>query len=75
VAAAAAARRRWPELAHRYGLRLYELALANLLERDRLFTERLRRDAETLGLETIEVDGTAEAGEVAGRVAQSLCLA
>lgn len=33
-------------------------ALANLLERDRLFTERLRRDAARLGLPAIDVDGS-----------------
>jgi hypothetical protein len=50
-------------------------ALANLLERDRLFTEQLRSEAETLNLETIEVDGAEDAGEVARRVARSLGLA
>lgn len=33
-------------------------ALANLLERDALFTERLERETSSLGLPTMEVDGT-----------------
>jgi len=49
-------------------------ALANLLERDRLFTEELRAEAGMLGLETIEVDGAETAAEVARRVEQSLGL-
>jgi hypothetical protein len=33
-----------------------ELALGNLLERDRMFTERLRSEAQRLELRVIEVD-------------------
>lgn len=50
-------------------------ALANLLERDRLFTEKLRSEAGRLDLETIEVDGAEDAGGVARRVARTLGLA
>jgi hypothetical protein len=46
-------------------------ALANLLERDRLFTERLRRETGELGLRAIEVDTTMDEDELAGRVAQA----
>jgi 2-phosphoglycerate kinase len=35
-----------------------ERALGNLLERDRMFTERLRSEAQRLELRVIEVDGT-----------------
>jgi hypothetical protein len=45
-----------------------ERALANLLERDRLFTEALRAECAVLGLPTIDVDGSAPAEAVADRV-------
>jgi hypothetical protein len=49
-------------------------ALRNLLERDRLFTERLGAEARDLGLQVIEVDGgVSEAGLVA-RVADTFGL-
>jgi 2-phosphoglycerate kinase len=35
-----------------------ERALANLLERDRMFTDRLRAETQRLGLPTIEIDTT-----------------
>jgi 2-phosphoglycerate kinase len=51
-----------------------ERALRNLLERDRLFTERLGAEARDLGLQVIEVDGgVSEAGLVA-RVADTFGL-
>ena len=47
-----------------------ERALGNLLERDRLFTERVSRETERLGLARVVVDlGTTEE-ELAGRVAE-----
>ena len=51
-----------------------ERALANLLERDRLFTERVRAEAEELGLPTIEIDGSEPAVAVAARAAHLLGL-
>lgn len=47
-------------------------ALANLLERDRLFTERLRAECAELGLPTIDVDGAESAETVADRVSAVL---
>lgn len=49
-------------------------ALANVLERDRRFTDRLRAECEALGLPTVEVDGTAGAEAVADRVSAVLRL-
>ncbi|WP_345567110.1 hypothetical protein [Nonomuraea rosea] len=51
-----------------------ERALRNLLERDRLFTERLGGEARRLGLRVIEVgDGMTE-DELAGRVTEAFGL-
>jgi hypothetical protein len=49
-----------------------ERALANLLERDRLFTERLRRELADLDLTKIEVDGSLTVDELVGQVAHDL---
>ena len=49
-------------------------ALANVLERDRLFTQRLRRECAVLDLPVIEVDGGLDAEEVADRTAAVLGL-
>jgi 2-phosphoglycerate kinase len=51
-----------------------EKALRNLLERDRLFTERLREEAAGLGLRVIEVDVTTTEDDLAGQVTQALRL-
>lgn len=45
-----------------------EKALRNLLERDAMFTERLRAETRRLGLPAIEVDGTMTEDELTGRV-------
>jgi adenylate kinase family enzyme len=47
-------------------------ALANLLERDRLFTERLRLECAELGMPTIDVDGSEPIETVADRVERAL---
>jgi 2-phosphoglycerate kinase len=47
-----------------------ERALANLLERDRMFTERLRHEASRLDLRVIEVDPTMTEDELAGQVTE-----
>jgi 2-phosphoglycerate kinase len=49
-------------------------ALANLLERDRMFTERVRAEAAGLGLRVIEVDTTLTEDELAGRVSEGFGL-
>ena len=49
-------------------------ALENLLERDRMFTERLRAEVGRLGLGSIEVDGAMTEDELADRVAATLGL-
>jgi 2-phosphoglycerate kinase len=49
-----------------------ERALANLLDRDRMFTERLRRDAERLALPMIEVDTRMTEDDLVERVARTL---
>ena len=49
-------------------------ALANLLERDRLFTDRLRAECEGLGLPVIDVDGSESVPVLAGRVEAVLGL-
>jgi hypothetical protein len=49
-------------------------ALANLLERDRMFTERLREEATELGLRVINVDATVTEDDLAGRVAHAFGL-
>ncbi|MFZ0048277.1 MAG: hypothetical protein WAL16_20715, partial [Streptosporangiaceae bacterium] len=52
-----------------------ERALANLLERDRLFTERLREETRSLGLRVIEVDPTVTEDDLARQVSGALGLA
>ena len=49
-------------------------ALHNLLERDRMFTDRLRQEAAGLGLPVIDVDTTATEDDLAGRVARAFGL-
>jgi hypothetical protein len=51
-----------------------ERALRNLLERDRLFTERLGVEARRLDLRVIEVGGPMTEDDLAGRVAEALGL-
>jgi hypothetical protein len=51
-----------------------ERALCNLLERDRMFTERLGAEATRLGLRVIEVGGPMTEDDLAGRVAGALGL-
>ena len=51
-----------------------ETALRNLLERDRMFTDRLRDEAERLELGVIEVDTTMTQDDLAERVTQALGL-
>lgn len=48
-----------------------ERALANLLERDRMFTDRLYRDTKRLGLRAIEVDVTMTEVELTELVAKA----
>ncbi len=50
-------------------------ALTNLLERDRLFTERLREETTRLGLRVIEVDTTVTEDDLARQVSDALGLA
>ena len=49
-------------------------ARRNLLERDRLFTDRLRSETARLGLPAIEVDTTMTEDELTDRVTKSLGL-
>lgn len=51
-----------------------ERALANLLERDRLFTDRLREATTSLGLPAIEVDGSVGADALTAQVAGAFGL-
>jgi hypothetical protein len=51
-----------------------ERALQNLLERDRMFTDRVREEAVSLGLRTVEVDVTMTEDDLAGRVTAALGL-
>ena len=51
-----------------------EQALRNLLERDRLFTERVAADARRLGLRTIQIGIETPEGDVARRVASAFGL-
>ena len=51
-----------------------ERALRNLLERDRLFTGRLREETRALGLCGIEVDAAMTEDELEGRVTAALGL-
>jgi hypothetical protein len=49
-------------------------ALRNLLERDRLFTERLRQDTHLLGLQAVEVDTATSVDDLLRRTASALRL-
>ena len=49
-------------------------ALANLLERDAMFTARLREEATGLGLPVIDVDTTVTEDDLAGRIARAFGL-
>jgi 2-phosphoglycerate kinase len=51
-----------------------ERALGNLLERDRMFTERLRDEAQRLELRVIEVDGTVTEDGLAELVTEAFGL-
>lgn len=51
-----------------------ERALRNLLERDAMFTQRLKQEAQDLEMNIIEVDSTITEDEVAGRVAEMFGL-
>ena len=51
-----------------------ERALHNLLERDRMFTERLCEEAKQLGLRVIAVDNTMSEDDLAGRVTEAFGL-
>jgi hypothetical protein len=51
-----------------------ERALANLLERDRLFTDQLRRDCAALELQTLNVDGRLTVDQLTDRVGRLLEL-
>ena len=51
-----------------------ERALHNLLERDRMFTERLYGETKHLGLRIIEVDTTMTEDDLEGRVAEAFEL-
>jgi 2-phosphoglycerate kinase len=51
-----------------------ERALRNLLERDRMFTERLARETDELGLRAIEVDTVTTEDDLAAQVAEALGL-
>jgi len=48
-----------------------ESALTNLLERDRMFTDRLRQDTTRLGLRAIEVDAALTEDDLADRIAKA----
>jgi hypothetical protein len=50
-------------------------ALRNLLDRDRMFTERLSAETRSLGLRAIEVDPSFSEDDLAGRAAEALGLA
>src|SRR5689334_18519108 len=49
-------------------------ALANLLERDRMFTDRLREEATGLGLPVIDVDTTMTEDDLTGQVTRAFGL-
>ena len=49
-------------------------ALANLLARDQLFTEELRAQARTAGVQTLDVDGSLDVAESVARVGEALGL-
>lgn len=51
-----------------------ERALRNLLERDRMFTERVREEATGLGLRVIDVDVTMTEDDLAGQVERAFGL-
>lgn len=48
-----------------------ERALANLLERDRMFTDRLRQETQHLGLRAIEVDAGVTEDDLSDQVARA----
>ena len=52
-----------------------EAALRNLLDRDRMFTDRLDAEVHALGLPAIAVDGTATESDLTDRVAAAFGLA
>lgn len=49
-----------------------DVALANILERDALFTDRLRGEAATLGLNTLQVDGALNEDALLARIGDLL---
>lgn len=49
-----------------------DVALANLLERDRLFTEQLRDEVGSLGLPAVEVDSGVTTEDLMSRVRHAL---
>ncbi len=49
-------------------------ALANLLDRDQLFTEELRAQARAAGVQTMDVDGSLDVSESVARVGEALGL-
>ena len=51
-----------------------ERALRNLLERDRLFTDRVREETRRLGLRALDIGAALTEDELAGRVAGALGL-
>lgn len=51
-----------------------ERALRNLLERDRMFTDRLRAEVTRLGLPAIEIDTAMTEDDLAGRVTEAFGL-
>ena len=51
-----------------------ERALANLLERDRMFSDRLRQDTKRLGLRAIEVDASMTEDDLTEQVADAFGL-
>ncbi len=50
-------------------------ALANLLERDRLFTEQVRAEVLALGLTSVDIDGSRSIDDVAADLARHFGLA
>jgi hypothetical protein len=51
-----------------------EKALHNLLERDRMFTDRLRQEAHGLGLPVIEISTPMTEDDLAGRLTEAFGL-
>jgi hypothetical protein len=66
--------RRGPEWGFLAKTRDPQRALANLLERDRLFTDPLREEARRSGLRAIEVDGAPTEEALAQRVTEAFGL-